>query len=224
MKYFTLIGLVLIYVTNIHAQDSLLVNKKYFEDQLYFGITNNVLINKPENVEQKGLSSATQIGVIKDISLNKRGNIALGIGLGYSFNTYKQNIKIPNNHITSQSVILDKFDFNRIETHSIEIPIEMRIRLTSTPTIYKFWRIYLGGKIGYIFSSRSLYKKGDVSIKTQNLSNLRKVQFGPQISVGYNALNIYAFYNMQRSFLEDIDNATISQINFLSFGLQFYLF
>jgi len=219
---FFLIGFLLAF-GNSCAQDSLLVGKTYFEDQIYFSISNNSLTKKPDGLVQKGISTAMQLGVIKDVPINKEGSLAIGVGLGYSFNTYKQNLKINANE-SSYALIYDLYDTNRIETHSIEIPIELRVRLTSTPTVYRFWRIYFGGKISYVFASKSIFSDEQEDVIVKNISNINKWQYGPQLAVGYNALNIYLFYNIKPIFIANNGELSIKQIKSLSFGFKFYVF
>jgi hypothetical protein len=206
-----------------YAQDSLLVGKKYFEDQIYFAITNNSLTNKPDGLVQKGMSTAVQLGVIKDLPINKEGSLAIGIGLGYVFNTYKQNLKISAEE-SNYTLIYDLYNTNRIDTHSIELPIELRVRLTSTPTVYRFWRIYFGGKIRYVFASKSIFNDDQETLIVKNLANINKWQYGPQLAVGYNALNFYLFYNFQSLFVENKNELPVNQMKSLSFGFQFYVF
>jgi len=58
--------------------DSLNTKGSYWEDQLYFGITYNVLLGQPEGVEASNVSYGFSAGYIKDIPLNKEGTIAFG--------------------------------------------------------------------------------------------------------------------------------------------------
>jgi hypothetical protein len=222
-KLVLIITYLILTTSTVYSQDSLIIGKRYFEDQLYFAFMNNALINKPDGLLQKGMSTAIQIGVIKDLPLNKKGSIAIGVGLGYAFNTYNQNIKISETN-PEYSLINNNYETNRIETHSIEFPIELRLRLTSTPTVYRFWRVYFGGKIRYVFASTSLYKNIEEVISKHSISNINKLQYGPQLAIGYNALNIYLFYDLKPLFKEDKNEIELSQIKSLSFGFQFYIF
>ena len=68
--------------------DSTFVDNKYLEDQLYVNLTYIRLLNTPDQISQNGFSFGLGLGVIKDLPLNKRRNLGLGIGLAYEFNTY----------------------------------------------------------------------------------------------------------------------------------------
>ena len=65
----------------------------YREDQFYMSVTYNSLINLPDKVSQNSFSTGIHLGVIRDFPINKRRNLALALGLGYSFNSFNQNIK-----------------------------------------------------------------------------------------------------------------------------------
>lgn len=68
-------------------------HKNYLEDQIYLGLTYNVLTDLPNTVKQSGFSNSIFLGFIKDIPINERRNFGFGVGLGYSIDTYFHNIK-----------------------------------------------------------------------------------------------------------------------------------
>jgi len=217
--------LFIITATNLFAQDSLLIGKKYFEDQIYGGFTNNFFVNKPNDLLQKGISTGLQVGFIKDIPINKQGSFALGLGIGYAYNRYNQNIKIQS-ELPELSLIETQYSSNRLSTYSIEIPFEFRFRLTSSPTIYKFWRIYVGGKLAYTFHSNAVYKDDNGSFKTNPNIYLAKWSYGPQIAVGYSAFNMYIYYPLKPLFKDSqiVNTAGVSELKRINVGLQFYIF
>jgi len=214
--------------SNLFGQDSLLVNHKYLEDQIYVGLTYNILTNTPQDFQQKGISTGLNIGFIKDIPLNEKGSLAFAIGLGYGYNKYIQNIKIQN-FSPVFSIITDEYSKNKFETHSLEIPFEIRIR-NSTSTVSKFWRLYVGGKASYIFASKSLYENttGELNESTvlSSIPSLENIQFGPQITFGYSTWNFYTYFNINSLFDKNdvTENLAIDELNTIKIGLQFYIF
>ena len=74
---------------NVTELDSL-----YREDQIYIGVTYNALMNLPNGVSQSSFFHGVSFGVIRDFPFNKQRNIALGLGLGFSINSFNQNIRI----------------------------------------------------------------------------------------------------------------------------------
>jgi len=206
------------------AQDSLLVGKSYFEDQLYISITNNTLVNKPDELKSKGISIGLATGFIKDISLNEKGNIALGIGIGYAYQKFNQNMMI--GYDDTYAIIDGSYLRNKFEKHSIEIPFEIRIRPQSSPTTYRFWRLYIGAKAGFSFYNRSMFLDDSGKIVTKNIQRINNWYYGPQISIGYNVINLYAFYNVNNLFDNLVleNQSTLNDATFLNIGFQLYIF
>ncbi len=219
--YFFYLIILLVQTAGMMAQDSLLIGKPYLEDQLYFGITYNHLLNKQEVISQNGLSLGLQAGFIKDIPLNRNRNKGLAIGLGYEYSKFQSNL-LPQDQKFS---LVGDFNKNKFETHSISIPFEFRYR-TSNDHKYKFWRFYIGGKVSYVFYSRAVFVDAEQSIAT-SISHLNPWQAGPQIAVGYNAFNAYIFWNIIPVFqgAPVLDNAyDPNKLTFIKMGLQFYIF
>jgi len=228
MKNLCIFSFTLLFFVSSFSQDSLLVNQKYFEDQLYVGITYNILMNKPQDLQQKGISTGVNVGFLKDFPLNKKGSVAVAIGLGYGYNKYIQNMKIQN-QLPEFSIIEDAYSKNKFETHAFEIPVELRFR-KSLPSVYKFWRLYVGGKVSYVLYSRSYFENtleyANERIVINNLPNLKKLQYGPQVSFGYSTWNFYTYFNMGSLFDKNpaTENIDIDELNSLKVGLQFYIF
>ncbi|ETN94432.1 porin family protein [Zhouia amylolytica] len=221
---------ILFNVVSSHAQelDSLLnraPDTKYLEDQFYIGIGYNALLNKPEGIKQSSLSYGLHFGFIKDIPLNQKRNIALGVGLGYAVNSFYENLMAyKENGVVLYDRIPDSVDFkrNKIESHSIDFPLELRFRTSDTQT-HSFWRVHTGLKIRYAFANRSRYIDEESHISFDN-PDVNKLQYGAYLSVGYNTWNVYVQYQLNDLF----DNAITSEgepiaMNVLHLGLIFYI-
>ena len=64
--------------------DSTKIDTRYREDQFYVSVTYNLLNNKPSGMSQSGFSSGFHLGFIRDMPINDKRNLAIGIGLGLS--------------------------------------------------------------------------------------------------------------------------------------------
>lgn len=207
-------------------QDSTsIVDEHYLEDQFYIGLTYNFILNQPEQVSQRNFSYGLQVGFIKDIPLNEKRNVGLGIGLGLALNTYYSNIRaIETTNGIEYIIPNDTINFKRskLETHLLEIPIEFRWR-NSDPSTYSFWRIYAGVRLAYAFDSRSKYVIDDLKQSFSN-NDVRKLQYGLTFNFGYHNFNIQAYYALTTLFNDGVLLANQPlEIRPLQVGFIFYI-
>lgn len=207
------------------AQSNDTINSpSYLEDQIYIGLSIITLANTPSDVTQNGFSNSVELGFIKDIPTNQKGDFAIGIGLGYGRSTYFQNIKIEKiDNITRFQIAESGFKNNKFSIHTIDIPLEIRWR-TSTIDKYKFWRIYTGGKISYVFASNAKLRSQVGTIKVKNIEEINKFQYGLKLAVGYGTWNFNFYYGLSNLFSNARLNETVP-INVKDFriGLIFYI-
>lgn len=218
--------LVLCNVQSLQAQIGQPVDNRYLEDQFYIGLGFNFLLDRPTDVNQRSLSYNLQTGFIKDIPLNSERNFGLGLGIGYAVNSYYTNLiaEESTNGITYEIRGADEFKRSKFETHVVEFPLELRWR-TSTAEEYKFWRVYAGGKLGYVFSGRSRLVPLEASSEGFSNPDIQKLQYGLMLSFGYNTWNIQAYYTLN-PLLEDgttITGGESIDIRILRIGVIFYI-
>jgi len=226
MKRYTLF-FILGFTINLCAQVNTEVEDlKYLEDQFYLGITYNFILNKPDGVNQGNFSYGLKGGFIKDIPLNSRRNFGIGIGLGYAYNTYYTNLFVSETESGLEYIVLDSdvsYKRNKLDTHVIEMPIEFRWR-TSTPSDYKFWRIYGGMKLGYVVGSRSKFVSNSAKISFGN-SDVRNFRYGVMLNFGYSTFNVHAYYALSNLFNDGVTTIEGDSIEFrpLRIGIIFYI-
>ena len=193
-------------------------NLNYKEDQIYFNFNFDFQLKSIENYQQNGFSRSFNIGLLKDISLNEKGNKAFAFGLGYGFSRLVSNLDVGENLnfiIQSDSALR-----NRLSYHSIQFPVELRLR-TSTLESFAFWRVYLGYRLNYNFSAkykpffgRETVLKNQVSEFSHSLS----------LSLGFDTWNI-RFETGLSPVIKISSNSNNINNNFYvsSIGLVFYL-
>jgi hypothetical protein len=206
-------------------RDSIQTDARYLEDQFYLGITYNFLLQQPNGVTQRSLSYGLQMGIIKDIPINSKRTSAIGLGMGYGVYSYYSNLLASKTDNTiTYSVIGSDTDFirNKVETHMLEFPVEYRWR-NSTPTEYKFWRIYTGIKFAYLLGARSKFITSSDKIGFSN-SDVNKFQYGISVNFGYNTFNLQAYYALNNLFKDTavLDTGDIATKP-LRLGLIFYI-
>jgi hypothetical protein len=201
------------------------VDSLYREDQFYFSFTLNTLQNKPVNLSQEKFSAGFAAGFLRDFPVNKKRNLAIAPGIGLSFNNYNQNLKITeSNQMPFYSVIESNVAYtkNKFSQLLVEVPIEFRWR-TSTAESYKFWRIYGGFKMGYLLYDRSIYEDANGKLIVTNNIDFNKFQYGTYLSVGYNSINIFAYYGLNPLFQSAQTTTEKIQMNSLTVGIMFYI-
>ncbi|RYH73488.1 PorT family protein [Flavobacteriaceae bacterium 144Ye] len=209
------------------TNDSTQVDSRYREDQFYVSATYNLLANKHQDVSQRGFSSGFHLGFIRDMPINKKRNVAVGLGIGLSANSYNQNLLIDEIPGGYTYTVLDEdetsFSKNKFTTYVLEVPLEFRWR-TSDASTYKFWRIYSGLKFGYVFANSTKFKGNSETIKLTNVSDFNTIQYGLTLSAGYDTWNIHFYYALNPIFESSakIEDATID-MSVARIGIMFYI-
>lgn len=220
-------------VSNAFSQDAVPTEKAptakidslYREDQFYFGFTLNTLQNKPNGLTQDKFSSGISMGFLRDMPINKYRTVAIAAGIGFAYNNYNQNLAITKlNQIPIYTVLDSKaiYNKNKFSQLLVEVPIEFRWR-TSTFESYKFWRIYSGFKFSYLVYDKSVFDDAQGKIIISGNKDFNNVLYGAYISAGYNTINVYAYYGLNKLFRSSkIGNESIN-MNSMNIGIMFYI-
>ena len=209
------------------VNDSIPVDTEYREDQFYFNITYNLVRGVPSGVDLRGLTGGLGLGFVRDMPINARRNIAFGLGAGFSFNRYGQNLFIGEDESENTIFsVLDgntNFDINRFSTVTLEVPLEIRWRL-STAEKYKFWRVHTGVRLGYTFWYRSYFTQENNKVSQTNISEFQPLSVTPTFSFGFNKINFFASYTVT-PFFKDSQTNLGQEVGFnpLKLGFIFYI-
>ena len=216
------------------GQDNLLdkhfseVDSLYREDQFYIGFGINFLFDKPADMSQSGLSGGLHFGYIRDMPINTQRNIALGLGLGLSIDTYSQNLFIGEDDSgqTIFDVIDNNIDFsnNRFSTYTLEIPIHFRWRTSSIGDDSSFWRIYTGFNLGYMYFFNSTFEQPQNEVNQTKLDELNRMRYDFYFSFGKSKVNFFFRYSLNHLFnAELIETVAPVNIGIIKAGLVFYI-
>lgn len=205
------------------------VDSLYREDQIYLGFSYNIVSAKPSRIRSSQFSGGFHAGFIRDFPINERRNVALGLGLGWSIDTYGQNLFIGEGPESERSLfqILDRdridFDTNRFSMQSIDLPLQFRWR-SSTPQTYKFWRIYAGIRPSYVYYFNSKYIEQDIDIRQTKVPELERLRWGATFTFGYNTFNFNFYYSLNSLFNNEamVDGERV-ELRTIQVGLMFYL-
>ena len=223
MRYFISFILVINFLVSYSQVSD--VDNNYLEDQFYLGLYYSTLTSSPENFNQNKFSSTLNFGFIRDIPFNKQRNFGVGLGAGLSFSSSSSNLRLSelNNIISGEIVSGEDFTKNKWNTSSIEIPFEIRWR-TSTPTNYKFWRVYFGIKTSYLLKSKYKFESVNTDYSIQTLP-LRKTQSGITVNAGNNTWNLGLYMGLNPIFNKEFgqNNPEIKDLKEFKLGLVFYI-
>lgn len=199
------------------------IDSLYREDQFFFSFTYNTLQQKPSGLSQDKFSTGFSAGFLRDMPIKKDRTIAIATGVGFTFNNYIQNLAITGTNQEAVYAIIDTdYSKNKFSQFLVDVPIEFRWR-TSTYESHKFWRVYGGVKFSYLLNDRSLINDSSGKTIIKGNKDFNKFLYGVYASVGYNTINVYAYYGLNSMF----KSASIADKNIdmkaLNIGLIFYI-
>ena len=195
----------------------------YREDQIYFGTSFMLLYSNQEKFKRQGTSKHFQLGFERDIPLISSGKLAIGLGLGYSFQDYNTNL-VRFNINNGSSIYIVNYTLNqksKLSFNFIEFPISLRWR-NSSPNNHQFWRVYTGFKFQRNFLSKLKYSSGDIKNISDEVNNWNKELY---LSFGYNTWNFYFSHGLNQTMrnLQNQYSGKSFEVRSLKIGLIFYI-
>ena len=196
--------------------------QKYREDQIYFSLYYNSLGSELDNFKENKFSSSFNIGFIRDIPISKSGKFALGLGVGYGTNSFNNNMKLSSNNQSLYELLSnrDAPTKNTFNFSEIQFPLEIRWR-NSSPSNYKFWRIYAGLKYSKVIQSVFKHDSSSEKYKSTNLP-INLDQLGLTLNIGYNTWNIGLYKSLRPFFNKNIQSLP-QELEQFKVGLIFYI-
>ncbi|MGJ8761794.1 porin family protein [Polaribacter sp. AHE13PA] len=224
MKTALTLFIILINVIGSFAQkDSLNLGDRYAEDQIYVAVSYAQFVDQPQEIFKSNFSYGLSVGFLKDVILNKQGNVSIAAGVGYGFDFFNHELKVEEINNATDFSSDASISANLFKSHNLEFPLEFRWR-TSTANKYSFWRIYGGIKFSYNFSNKFQFDdENGNTFKYQDVSNYNKLQYGLTLSTGYDEFNINLYYGLTPVFENSTINGEVINTKILKFGLIFYL-
>ncbi|MBZ9629007.1 PorT family protein [Psychroflexus sp. CAK1W] len=222
----------LFFCSSVIAQDNLSWLKEndsdslYREDQFYVGFSFNFLSDLPSKVEQSGFSGGLVFGFIRDMPINERRNLSIGLGLGLNLNTFGQTLLIKEGEGgEDQFVPIDSdraYDSNRFTTNLIEVPLEFRWRSSDINKL-SFWRIYLGFRFGYVLSSKSIFRGPEENFSHKSINSINDFRTNAKLTFGYGAVNFFVDMSLNSVFDASLDSTNVPVgIRPIKAGLVFF--
>lgn len=205
--------------TSISVDSLKTLDLNYREDQFYIGITHTLVQDKPSDFSPYSFSLGISGGFLRDFPVNESRTLAIAPGIGYSYLNLRSNLGVTS---TYDYQMLSKYKQSALSLHYIDIPIELRWR-NSTAQSHKFWRVYLGFKASYLFSSRFKTVTDQYSVILNNDKRINKWQYGLYASVGFNTWNLHMYYGLNKIYDQAVIQGDPAQLRMINLGLMFYI-
>jgi hypothetical protein len=225
---FVLSGGSLLFAQSETEESIVTVDSLYREDQVYIGLSLDLLMDTPTAFSQNGFSGSFQLGFIRDMPINERRNKAIGVGLGMAVDIFNQNLFIGEESLGNTTIftVLEsdtERDKNRFSFYTLEMPIEYRWR-TSTPKDYSFWRIHGGIQLGYIYHFKANFQQTGNEVTQTDIPELNRLQYGLSFAFGYSAFNLKVYYGLNTLFDKNavLESGENVNLRVLRLGIQFY--
>ncbi len=213
--------LLLLFIANVlqvAAQDE---KPSFREDQIYFSIAYPYFSDAPSELIQNKLSYSFSLGFIRDMPINKKRTLAVGLGLGWESSTVFNNMQfeVLDGAITARAIQGD-YQKNILNMQSFAVPFELRWR-SATESKHAFWRIHTGMSL-YIPLRMVAKNTSFEGVKSNtNLSN-NGTLLRWNVHFGFNTWNISIAHDL-RPWAKSITANNSFDIKFTKIGLIFYI-
>jgi hypothetical protein len=77
--------------------------------------------------------------------------------------------------------------------------------------------------MSYLIYDKSVYQDGNGKIVVSNNPDFNKLQYGTYLTLGYNSINVYAYYGLTPLFKSAKTAAENIDMNSLHLGVMFYI-
>ena len=193
---------------------------KYREDQFYISFSMIFQKESIDGFKQNGFSNNFQIGFLRDVPLNKKGGMAIALGMGYGFDKIFSNLNLDKDERGKLSFSILNNNQNIQKVSSLIFPFEFRLR-TSTLNKTDFWRLY--GGLKYKINLNAQFKSFTGGNFKDNF--IRKRNKAVYLSLGYNTWNILVEFDLDSIYNQNISmkNHFNTEIRLIKIGLIFYI-
>ena len=190
--------------------------KKSRADRLVLSVTmDNLTYKRLDSFSVKGFSPGLGIYGFWDKKIgNANSNFSLGYGIGFTFSNLNTNRILHSDttgidfyrpvQVDSLLAIPDRFGGGTFFSSYLEAPVEFRFRKQIAGK--DFIKIAIGMRLGFKLASSFDYDAFYPAIgenknyKVSSFSQVSVFRYGPTIRLGYGAVNVFAFYGVNKLF------------------------
>lgn len=172
------------------------------EDRLILNFTWDNWSNVSSGVDVKGFRSRGFSFLMMNEKILGKGHAAIGFGLGFSSQNVHSNTfptYSPDGSHTFLSPISGNYDLNKLSCNFLDAALELRFRTNENEREKRF-KVSLGMKGGYLVQSHTKYEDSNGKIKTYDIKNLSKFQFGTTARIAYGNWGLSGYYSLVNLF------------------------
>lgn len=191
------------------------------QDRFLLSFNNDMWLDVPEGVELRPYSPGISTHIMYDYRFGK-SPISFAWGYGFSSHNVHSNAAFVTDSLNGDEFIkLVPFDNsysykkNKLSTNYVEIPLELRLRTKGDNQ----FKLYLGGKVGYLVSAHTKTKDNDGKRKFYGMDNINELQYGVTAKIGLNMIALSGYYALTPL----LEEGKGDQFTPISIGLTFFL-
>lgn len=174
------------------------------QDRFILDFNNDMWLEHPDSISPRGYSLGIGSYIMYDYIIAK-SPISFAWGYGFSsHNIHHDGVfiedTVDNKQYTRLLPLPENYAYskNKVTSTYIEVPLELRFRTRgSTP-----FKLYVGGRIGYLVNFHTKTKDDAGKRKIYGFENANSLRYGLTGRIGVGQINICGFYGLSTLFKE----------------------
>jgi hypothetical protein len=202
MRYSSVLIILIFFCSTAAAQEKDAPKKKREPvDKVIIDLGYADWLARPQGIEVKPYSNSADINLYFDYPFGA-SPFGFAWGAGISSRALHINgsivyrVDAQGNQFTAIEPINGKYRVNKLVLNYVTVPAEFRIRSARKPT----FRLFLGGRAGYLIGSHTTYVDKDSKIKVYRIKNLDPFTYGLTARIGIGRIQLTGYYALNETF------------------------
>jgi len=170
--------------------------KNYPRDQMIIDLGFERWNKVPEGYNERWYSHNFTLSLLKDI-VNENNGLSLAIGGAVAWHHHHSDLYW--DELGRYDLRSENYSKNKITTVYFDVPIEFRFRAVRDKR-GRYFRTYLGAKVGYNVSNWNLYVDNDSKYKRYRTPGMNDWRYGVYVRIGWNWVSIFGQYSLSPLF------------------------
>jgi len=144
----------------------------------------------PDSYNERWYSNMVALTIFKEWASKKNG-LSIAIGGDVSWHHYHSDLYWDEKG--QFNLREEGYTKNKISTIYLDVPVEFRFRARRDKN-GKYFRFYIGGKVGYNLKSWNTYITDDVKYKLYHSPGIQDFRYGVHARIGWSYVSVFAQY------------------------------